>query len=255
MPVHIYGHPVDMDPIVALADRHGFAIIEDAAEAPGAEYQSGRGDWRRCGEFGTASTFSFYANKPITTGEGGMVVTDDDAVAARLRSLRDLGFSPTRRFLHHDLGYNYRLTNLQAALGVAQLKRLDDGLARKRAVAGAYRACLAGVQGITLQAERPWARSIYWMVGLTLDDQHPMTAADLSHALAARDIETRPFFLGMHDQPALRNAGMARDRRYPVADRLARQGLYLPSGPLLTRETIEHIASAVRGAIQMPGSR
>ena len=132
MPVHIYGHPVDMDPVIQIAARHKLAVIEDAAEAHGAEYHVGRRVWRRCGGFGELSCFSFYANKLITTGEGGMVVTDDERLFERLRSLRNLCFQAKQRFLHEELGYNFRLTNLQAALGVAQLERMDRIVARKR---------------------------------------------------------------------------------------------------------------------------
>jgi perosamine synthetase len=128
MPVHIYGHPVDMDPVCRLAKKYGLAIIEDAAEVHGAEYLSGReahgSAWRRCGSFGTLSCFSFYANKLITTGEGGMILTDDEALAEKSRSLRNLCFQPQRRFYHETLGFNFRLTNMQAALGVAQLERI-----------------------------------------------------------------------------------------------------------------------------------
>jgi len=161
MPVHIYGHPVDMDPVLELAERHGLAVIEDAAEAHGAEYLSGRregaGMWRRCGGFGRMSTFSFYANKIVTTGEGGMVLTDDDSLARRLRGLRNLCFGPERRFRHEAEGFNFRLTDLQAAVGLAQIERIDQVLARKRWMADAYRDRLAGLPGLTLPAEASWA--------------------------------------------------------------------------------------------------
>lgn len=244
MPVHMYGHPVDMDPLLELAERRGLAVLEDAAEAHGAEYRG-----RRCGSFGAMSTFSFYANKLITTGEGGMVVTDDDALAARLRSLRNLGFNSARRFHHAELGFNFRLTNLQAALGVAQLERIDEIVARKREVAALYTAGLAGVPGVQLPAEAPWARSVFWMYGLVVDEATGLDAAALAEHLRERGVDTRPFFLGMHEQPALHELGLFRGESYPVAERLARQGLYIPSGLALTDEQVERVCAAVREAL------
>jgi perosamine synthetase len=249
MPVHIYGHPVDMDPVLELAERRGLRIVEDAAEAHGAEYRSGDGTWQRCGSFGGMSTFSFYANKLVTTGEGGMVVTDDDALAARLRSLRNLGFNADRRFHHAELGFNYRLTNLQAALGVAQLERVYEIVARKREVAALYSAALADVVGLTLPPEAPWARSVFWMYGLVLDEGTGLDAAAFAERLRERGVDTRPFFLGMHEQPALQELGLFRDESYPVAERLARRGLYLPSGLVLADEQVERVCAAVRDAL------
>jgi perosamine synthetase len=253
MPVHIYGHPVDMDPLLALAERHRLAVVEDAAEVHGAEYLSRRADpagrWRRCGSFGALSCFSFYANKAITTGEGGMVLTDDPALAERLRSLRNLCFQARRRFEHEELGTNARLTNLQAALGVAQLERIDAIVARKREIGHRYSRLLAGVPGVQLPTERSWARNVYWMFGLVLDESTGLDAARCAERLLERGVETRPFFLGMHEQPALRRLGLFAGERYPVAERLARQGLYLPSGLALTDEQIERVAAAVREVV------
>ena len=172
MPVHIYGHPVDMDPILDLAERHGLAVIEDAAEVHGAEYLAGRGTthptWRRCGSFGTLSCFSFYANKLITTGEGGMVLTDDPELAEKARSMRNLCFKADRRFHHEELGFNFRLTNLQAALGVAQVERIEEIIARKRWMGQEYNRRLAGIKDLQLPVEEPWARNVYWMYGVVL---------------------------------------------------------------------------------------
>lgn len=249
MPVHIYGHPVDMDPVLELAERRGLRMIEDAAEAHGAEYRSSDMTWRRCGSFGEMSTFSFYANKLVTTGEGGMVVTDDDALAERLRSLRNLGFNADRRFHHAELGFNYRLTNLQAALGVAQLERVDEIVARKREVAALYTASLADIDGLTLPVEAPWARSVFWMYGLVVDESTGLDAAQFADRLLERGVDTRPFFLGMHEQPALHELGLFRDESYPVAERLARQGLYLPSGLALTDEQVGRVCEAVGEAL------
>jgi perosamine synthetase len=250
MPVHIYGHPVDMDPLLALARDRELAVLEDAAEAHGAEYRSSCDDtWRRCGSFGDLSCFSFYANKLVTTGEGGMVVTDDDALAARLRSLRNLGFHAGRRFHHEELGLNLRLTNLQAALGVAQLDRMDSIVARKQEMGQRYRAALGEVDGIELQVERPWARSVYWMFGVVVDEQTGLDAARFAELLLERNVETRPFFLGMHEQPALHNLGLFRGEQHPVAERLARQGLYVPSGMALTDSQVDAVCDAVRSVL------
>lgn len=249
MPVHIYGHPADMDPVVELAERHGLAVVEDAAEAHGAEYLTGRSTsspaWRRCGGFGTLSTFSFYANKLITTGEGGMVLTDDDDLAERLRSFRNLGFGRARRFLHEEMGRNLRLTNLQAALGVAQLQRIDAAVAHKRWMAEQYTERLRDVAVLQLPTERPWARSVYWMYGVVLTEESRMDAEELAVRLRKCGVETRPFFLGMHEQPALHRLGLFQRESYPVAERIARRGLYLPSGLTLTQGKIDRIGDAL----------
>jgi len=240
MPVHLFGHPCDMAPLWELAERHGLHIVEDAAEAHGAEYRG-----RRCGGLGTLGCFSFYANKIVTTGEGGMVVTDDPALADRLRSLRNLCFRRDRRFLHTELGVNARLTNLQAAVGLAQVERIGDHIARKRRIAAQYGARLAGLP-LALPVERPWARSVYWMYGIVLDDDVPFDAAECALRLRALGVDSRPFFLGMHEQPALLERGLFRGERYPVAERLARRALYLPSGLTLSDAELELAADALR---------
>lgn len=246
MPVHIYGHPVDMDPVLAAAERDGLRIIEDAAEVHGAEYYSARsGAWRRCGSLGDLSTFSFYANKLLTTGEGGMVVTDDDELAEFVRRYRNLCFVPPRRFVHHELGNNYRMTNLQAALGVAQLERMDEIVARKRWMGQAYGERLRDIEAIQLPVEREWARQVYWMYGLVLRDDVPFDAFELADRLAAAGVQTRPFFVGMHEQPALHARGLFAGESYPVAERLARRGLYLPSGLTLTEEQVDGVSVAL----------
>jgi perosamine synthetase len=251
MPVHLYGHPADIDPILAIARKHGLIVIEDAAEVHGAEYLSGRSTaaprWAKCGSFGDLSTFSFYANKLVTTGEGGMVLTNDDRLAERARSLRNLCFRGDRRFYHTELGHNGRLTNLQAALGVAQVERMDQIVARKRWMGAAYGVRLAGLgDRLQLPAEQPWARPVYWMYAILLGDSVAMDAVDFARRLAAEGVETRPFFLGMHEQPALLERGLFGGERYPVTERIARRGLYLPSGLALTEAQIDAAAAAVR---------
>src|SRR5262245_24517813 len=195
MPVHIYGHPVDMDPVLNLTEKHGLAIIEDAAEVHGAEYLSRRNTnhsvWRRCGSFGQLSCFSFYANKLITTGEGGMVLTDDPRLADRARSLRNLCFQADRRFHHEELGFNFRLTNMQAALGLAQLERIDEIVARKRWIGQEYNHRLSGVNGLQLPVEEPWAQNVYWMYGVVLSEETGMDASVFARRLKERGVETR----------------------------------------------------------------
>ena len=250
MPVHIYGHPVDMDPLLGLAEKHGLVVTEDAAEVHGAEYLSGRHTeaptWRRCGSMGDLSAFSFYANKLITTGEGGMVLTDDLQLAQKARSLRNLCFQPERRFYHQELGHNFRMTNLQAALGLAQLERIEQIIARKRWMGTEYTRRLQDISGLQLPVEEPWARSVYWMYGVVLSEETGMDAAEFAKRLADRDVQTRPFFLGMHEQPVFHRRGLFEGESHPVAERIARQGLYLPSGLTLTEGQLEHVVRAVR---------
>jgi perosamine synthetase len=254
MPVHIYGHPVDMDPILELAGRHGLVVIEDAAEAHGAEYLSGRDgpqpEWRRCGGLGHLSVFSFYANKLVTTGEGGMVLTNDPDTAARLRSLRNLAFRPEQRFYHTELGHNFRLTNLQAAIGLAQVERMPETIRKKRWMGESYNRRLEGLPGLTLPVEEAWARQVYWMYGLLLDPSLGLDARTFARRLAARGVETRPFFLGMHEQPAFLQQGLFANDSFPVAEHLARQGLYLPSGLTLTEAQLEAVCQAVRESLE-----
>lgn len=244
MPVHIYGHPVDMDPLLALAERHGLRVIEDAAEAHGAQYRG-----RRVGGLGSMSCFSFYANKIVTTGEGGMVLTNSAETAARLRSGRNLAFGAERRFLHTALGHNYRLTNLQAAIGVAQVASIDDRVRRKQEMAAYYRERLAGVPHLELPVERPWATNVYWMYGIVLRDDAPIERDELAKRLRDRGVDTRPFFIGMHEQPVLRDMGLFRDERYPNTERISRRGLYLPSGLALTREQQDVVCVALEDAL------
>jgi perosamine synthetase len=251
MPVHIYGHPVDMDPLFELAQRHGLAIIEDAAQAHGCQYFSRRGGemgWRRCGGLGAVSAFSFYANKLVTTGEGGMVLTDSDALAERCRSLRNLCFQQ-RRFHHEELGYNYRMTNMQAAVGVAQVERISDMLERKRRLGALYDELLADVPGIKRPARREWARVNHWMYALVLEDEVGIDAFEFAAGLKARGVDTRPFFSGTHEQPALRARGLFGGVRLPVAERLYRRGVCLPSGPTLTQAQIVSVADAVKDVV------
>ena len=220
MPVHIYGHMADMTPLMELARSHGLAVVEDAAEAHGAECHG-----RRAGGIGTLACFSFYANKIVTTGEGGMVVTDDEVLAERLRSLRNLAFQRDRRFWHTAAGHNFRMTNVQAGIGLAQVARIEDHVAHKRRMAALYNERLGKVAGLQLPVERPGFKNVYWMYGVVLDDAVPFDATEFASRLKARGVDTRPFFVGMHEQPVLRERGLFVGEQYPATERLARRGI------------------------------
>jgi perosamine synthetase len=242
MVVHIYGLPVDMDPVSELANKYGLKIIEDAAQMHGQTYLG-----KPCGGFGEISTFSFYPNKHITTGEGGMVLTNDDRLMERCRSLRNLCFQPKKRFVHEELGYNFRMTNLQAALGVAQLERLDEFVTRKRTMGNRYTELLKDVPGLQLPLmSTAYAKNIYWVYGLVLKEDVPFDAEEAMHRLSALKIGTRPFFWPMHEQPVFHKMGLFSNETYPIAERLARRGFYIPSGMALTSEQIERSASALK---------
>jgi perosamine synthetase len=246
MPVHLYGLPVDMDPLLQLAQSNGLAVIEDAAEMHGQTYKG-----RPCGSFGDISTFSFYPNKHVTTGEGGMLVTDDAQLAERCRGLRNLCFMPARRFVHEELGWNFRMTNLQAALGLAQLERLDEFLRRKRAMGARYHELLAELDGIeTAPPQTDYAKSVYWVFGLVLKEQVGFDAIEAMARLAKLNVGSRPFFWPMHEQPVLRRMGLFDGERYPVAERIARRGFYLPSGMALKPEQVEASAGALRSILR-----
>lgn len=240
MPVHIYGHPADMDPILALARERNLAVVEDAAEAHGARYKS-----RLCGTMGTVNAFSFYGNKIITTGEGGMVTTDDDEIAARVRSLKDLSHSPAKRFVHEDIGFNYRMTNIQAALGLGQMAHIEEFLQKKQWMADRYAQGLQGIRGLRLPVTKPWAKNVYWMYAVLIEDAFGMTRDDFKKQLQERGIDTRDFFTSCAMQPAIRSLSPAQGP-FPVTDDIAERGLYLPSGLALTEEQIAAVISAIR---------
>lgn len=245
MVVHIYGHPVEMNSVVEIAKKYNLYIIEDAAEAIGAQYKG-----QKCGTFGDISCFSFYANKTITTGEGGMVLTDDDKLAKKSKRLRNLGFIPQRRFYHKELGYNFRMTNIQAAIGLAQLERIEEHINMKRKIGKLYTEFLKDIFYFQLPVEKEWAKNIYWMYGIVLDEKTRMNAEEFGKRLSKNGIQTRPFFLGMHEQPVFHKMGLFIDEHYPVAERIAKQGLYLPSGLTLKEKEIKKIAKAMEKILE-----
>ena len=247
MPVHVYGLPVDMDQVFECASDHNLTIVEDAAEAHGAEYFSRvKGNrWLKCGNMSDAACFSFYANKIVTTGEGGMVVTNEPSIASRAASYRNLCFDAERRFYHTELCYNFRMTNLQAAVGVAQLERIDEVIALRKSFAAYYKKRLAKVPGVRFQEEVPGARPVYWMYAIELDEASGLNAEAMMKGLKDAEIGSRPFFLGLHAQPVLKKRGLFKDEQFPHTDRAHRQGLYLPSGLTLTKPQIDVVCDAV----------
>lgn len=238
--VHIYGLPVDMDPVLALCQKYNLKLIEDAAEMHGQTYKG-----RMCGSFGDLSIFSFYPNKHITTGEGGMLVCNDEPLAEQCRKLRNLAFEPKgRRFIHHELGWNYRMTNLQAALGVAQLEKMEFHIHRKRAIGRQYTQGLKNIKGFQLPVQNTdYAQNIYWVFGLVANSEEQQEA--MVKKLGDAKIGTRPFFWCMHEQPVFKKMGLFENESYPVAEKLARNGFYIPSGLGLSDEDITKVINTI----------
>jgi perosamine synthetase len=245
MVVHIYGLPVDLDPVLKIAKKYNLIVIEDAAEAHGQTYKG-----KPCGSFGDISTFSFYSNKHITTGEGGMIVTNNDRLAEECRSLRNLCFQPNKRFVHERLGWNLRMTNMQAALGLAQLERLNQFLIKKKSMGARYTELLKDTKGLQLPLKNTeYAENNYWVYGLILDESLGIDAEAAMKRLAEEGIGTRPFFYPMHQQPVLQKMGLFEKQRFPVSERMYRQGFYVPSGMALTDDQIIRVTLAVKSII------
>jgi len=241
MVIHIYGLPVDIDPVLDLAKKYNLKIIEDAAEMIGQTYKN-----MPCGSFGDISTFSFYSNKHITTGEGGMVVTNDVQLAEKCRNLRNLCFQKKQRFVHEELGWNYRMTNLQAALGLAQLEQLEVFVNRKRKMGGLYNALLGDIAGIHLPLiKTDYAENIYWVYGIVIDKDLSRYAKKVMKELGSDGIGTRPFFYPMHLQPVLKREGLFMGESYPVAENLYERGFYIPSGMTLSSDQIDTISKVL----------
>lgn len=239
--VHIYGHPADMDPLIKLAKKYHLYLIEDAAESLGSRYKN-----RKTGSIGDLSCFSFYANKLITTGEGGIVATNDSRLAGRLRLLKDMAHSSTQRFLHEELGYNYRFTNLQAALGYSQILTIQKRIRLKKQMAGLYVKYLKNIKALTLPVELPWASSTYWMYGILVNPVYGITRNQLADKLRRYGIDTRNFFIPMHRQPVLKKMGLVPRESFPVSDDISQRGLYLPSAIGIKKETIKKICQKIQ---------
>lgn len=241
MVVHIYGLPVEMEKILELAKKYDLQVIEDAAEMHGQTYNG-----RPCGSFGDISTFSFYPNKHITTGEGGMVVTDNEELAERCKSLRNLCFRKDVRYVHDELSDNYRFTNLQAAVGLAQLERLEEFVTKKRNMGKYYTEKLQNVKGLQLPIARTdYAENIYWVYGMVLDENIEIDNRQMQKLLLEEGIGTRTFFWCMHEQPVYNNMGLFGGEEYQNAEYLARKGFYIPSGLALTKEQMDRVVEAV----------
>jgi perosamine synthetase len=242
IPVHLYGHPCDMDAIIEVAERHGLFVIEDAAEAHGAEYKD-----QKVGNFGHIACFSFYGNKIITTGEGGMCLTNDEELAEKMRILRDHGMDPKKRYWHNVVGFNYRMTNLQAAIGVAQLGKIEKFIERKRRIARLYAEGLSSIDGITLHPEMPWAKCVYWLYSILINEEKLGLSRDvLAGKLQRYGIETRNLFYTLHEMPPYRKYA---NSSYPASSTISRKGLSLPSSVKLNEEDIEYITQKIKEAI------
>ncbi len=242
MPVHTYGHPADMDKIKKIADEHDLLVIEDAAEAHGAEYKG-----KRTGSLGDMGCFSFYANKIITTGEGGIVTTNNENLAKRLKLLRNHAFGKPR-FIHTDLGFNYRMTNIQAAIGLAQMEKADMLVESRINNANLYTKLLKNIEGITLPVQKEWAKNVYWMYGIVIEDEFGKPADKVRKLLLEKGIDTRQFFIPMHKQPCYQKEDERFpniEGKYPVSDSLGKNGFYIPSSSSLTKEQIEKVVETI----------
>ncbi|WP_262270208.1 DegT/DnrJ/EryC1/StrS family aminotransferase [Microvirga yunnanensis] len=240
IPVHLYGHPADMEAVNRVASKHGLWVVEDAAEAHGAEVLG-----RKVGGLGTCATFSFFGNKIVTTGEGGMVTTNNDELAAKLRLLRGQGMDPQRRYWFPVVGYNYRMTNIQAAIGLAQMEMIDKALSDRGTLANWYNDALAGMQNkILLPRQEPWAKQVYWMYTIFLRYGDGADRDAVMGALDEAGIETRPVFHPMHVLPPYKE-----DAAYPTADLWAQRGINLPTHQDLTRDDVQRIAASLERAL------
>ncbi|MBU4484896.1 DegT/DnrJ/EryC1/StrS family aminotransferase [bacterium] len=241
MPVHIYGLSCEMDELLKIASKYKIKIIEDAAEVHGAEYKG-----KKCGSFGDAAAFSFYANKIITTGEGGMVVTDDDEIAHKSRKLKDLYHSDEKRFIHEDVGYNYRMTNMQAAVGCGELAGIDGYIEKKQWMASLYDENLKNVRGLKLPVTKSHLKNVYWMYGVVVDEnEFGMSKDELRNRLKEKGVDTRDFFYSPTDQPVLRKY-LQVNESFPNADYLAHNGFYMPSGLAITEDQILYVCDVLK---------
>jgi perosamine synthetase len=243
---HIYGLPVDMDPLLKIAKKYSLKVIEDAAEVIGLKYKN-----RPCGSFGDVSTFSFYANKHITTGEGGMITTNSLDIAKKCRSLRNICFNNKRRFSHNELGYNFRFTNIQAAVGLAQLEKLDKFVKKKRSIGIIYNEKIIDCDFILKPPNtNKYAHNIFWVYGLVLKKNSPINLENMIKKLKKKGIETRNFFWPLHQQPVLKKIGIKNKVKLPVSEHLARSGFYLPSGLSLTAKQQNYVISELNKIIK-----
>jgi perosamine synthetase len=245
--VHLFGHPVDMDPVLDAVKRHKLLLVEDCAEAHGATYKG-----RKVGGLGDAGCFSFYANKIITTGEGGMVTFQEKALADKARNLRGLAFGDTNKFMHEEIGFNYRMTNMQAAIGHGQFQRIEETIARKRSIARHYSERLGGVDGLQLPVEKPYARNVFWMYHMVLTGSSKGRRGEVMRRLAEVGIDTRETFIPCNLQRIFIEQGLVQPAMCPNANKVAYSGFYLPSGAGLTDEELDYVAGQLIEVIQHP---
>jgi len=236
IPVNIYGHPCDMNKIMDIAKKHNLYVIEDCAESHGAEYNG-----EKTGSFGDISCFSFYGNKIITTGEGGMCVTNNKELAEKMSMLKDHGMKPERRYWHETIGFNYRMTNIQAAIGLAQLENINKFIETKRENTIIYNSLLKNVDGITLPPEKEYAKNVYWMYSILIDDKFGMSRDELIKKLKEHNIDSRPFFYPLNELPPYKT-----DENFPVSEELSKKGINLPSSVKLTKQDIQYIAETIK---------
>jgi len=242
--VHLFGHPVDMDPVNEIAKKYNLAVVEDCAEAHGALYKG-----KKVGSLGNAGCFSFYANKIITTGEGGMVTTKDAALAERMRSLKSLAFGDHQKFMHKDIGFNYRLTNLQAAMGCAQFRKIEQIISKKRQIAMHYQHRLQNIKEIRLPVEKPYARNVYWMYHIVLKNKNLEQRRAIMEYLQKKGVETREGFIPYNLQDVFIERGLTNKEDCPIANSVAYNSFYLPSGPVLREEEIDYVVDNLLDAI------
>lgn len=243
VPVHLYGHPCDLGPLMEIADTQGIHLVEDCAEAHGAEYRG-----KKVGSLGHISCFSFYANKIVTTGEGGMCVTNDDELADKMRMLRDHGMSREKTYWHEMVGFNYRMTNLQAAIGAAQLQRISEFIEKKRRIARLYAEELSPARDMVIRPEMPWAKCVYWLFSILVDEVPTHTSRDmLLERLATQGIETRRLFCPLHKMPPYQKYA---DSDYTASSDISRRGLSLPSSTRLGKKDIAFITRKVKEYLQ-----
>jgi len=244
MVVHLFGHPVDMDPVNAVAKKHGLSVVEDCAEAHGALYKG-----KKVGSLSDAGCFSFYANKIITTGEGGMVTTNDAVLAERMRSLKSLTFGDDLKFMHKDIGYNYRLTNLQAAIGCAQVEKIEEIISNKRRIAAYYEQKLQDIKEIQLPVEKPYARNVYWMYHIVLKNTNLEQRHRIMKYLQNKGIEARDGFIPYNLQDTFIARGLTKKDDCPIANSVAYNSFYIPSGPVLSEEDMDYVVDNLKDAL------
>jgi perosamine synthetase len=244
LPVHIYGHPVDMDPVMEIARKHKLYVIEDCAEAHGALYKG-----KKVGSIGDIGCFSMYVNKIVQTGEGGMLTMKDSVLADRARSLKCLAFGKENKFMHQAVGFNYRMTNMQCALGVSQMKKVDAIVEKKRELAKRYNELLADIPEFQLPIEEPYAKNVYWMYNIVLRDSLEGKRSALLSALKEKGVEAREDFIPFSSQEIFIKQGLVKGTEDPVADYAGNNGFYLPSGPAINNEEIQYVSECVHEAV------